>query len=746
MDPDDRRSSAQEPDLIAAVACMLAAVILFGAGYAIWENIAENLHVVALGSSLACYIAGFVVICTGLAAPRYARAAAVAGILIAFTAQSSNYLFFKVPYYDSDALLFNAYSAQLLTEGIDPYTQSMEPGYRIFGVPEGEATPTVDGGTVFSLSYPALSFLIYVPFIWLGITNLLWVNVLGHLAALTVLFLSAPTRLKPLAPLALFLDPSYFEYTLGGVTDVLWVPFAMMTAMWWTRSPLYAAVALGVACCFKQTPWLIVPFALIAWILTAVEARRLRSLMRPALCLAGTFMFVNLPFIVWHPKSWLLGVLTPISGNLVMFGSGITQLVSAGILQVGPGVLSELSLGTLGVLLFMYALFPRRLGFLPFLAPGISYFFAPRSLENYFMYWPMVLIVYLFSNWSRDLTAARLESFTRVKALAAGLAALIVAEDAAAMIVQSHRVVEISVLHAWVDPVTNGVQRLLLDVRNLSSRTQQLRFNVTEEGAGYDYHQWLPKEAQLFTGHTDRRITITAPSQEAEADLDSTTATQAIAVQSNRWQEYSEPVDFGDTPPKLQNAGLTTWSLSRPSYPIAWYFKARDVHLGRLSEAFVGGKRAVRLHLPRSPERVRWRATMIGQLTDARAATLRFLLFPERDYEGTADPQRLFGAELRDVLGHEIYVTIDSRRHSIEAYCRGARVVMVIPGHLHSWNVVDVDLSRMRRQYGFALSPTATMLVSVVAVMHERSNVPLNGFFGGVVAREAPPSFVSLPQ
>lgn len=732
-----------DADLLAAVGCLFAAVILFGAGYAIWENIAENLHFVALASSLACYAAAFAVACMGLSRSEHARTAAIAGIIFAFCAQSSNYLFFKVPYYDSDALLFNAYSAQLLTEGIDPYTRSMEPGYRIFGVPEGEATPTVNGGTVFALSYPALSFLVYVPFILLGVSNLLWVNVLGHLAILLILIAASPPKLRPIAPIVLCLDPSYFEYTVGGVTDVLWVPFAMLAAMAWNRRPIAAAAALGAACSFKQTPWLLIPFALVFWFTAARDERRPRALLAPASALAATFVLINLPFIVWHPADWARGVLTPVSGQLVLFGSGIVQLISSGLISAAPLSLSVLSLGVLAVLLVAYALAPRRLAFLPFIAPAISYFFAPRSLQNYFMYWPAVLLAYVFANFAYDRERAKIEAFSRTQLRGAASALGVLVLAAAVAAAHPHRQISVRVLHAWVDPATNGVQRLNLLVRNDIATPQRVHFNVTEQGDGYDYVQWLPKRRQLLPPYSERRITIWAPSPETEADLDATTAVQAVAV-DGRKQEYSPAVTFGDAPPKLQNATFATWSYSSPAYPVGWNFDVSDVHRGRIAFATIGGRRAVELRLP--PEALsRWRATMVAQLTDARSATLCFWLYPRGDYRGGAVPQQMFGAELRDVLGHEVFVTIDSHRRKAVYYTSHSRVIVVVPGRLGRWNPVTVDLARLHRRYGFALGPTATMLVSAVAVAHGRSIAPLSGYFGGITAAGADASFVSLP-
>lgn len=188
------------------------------------------------------------------------------------------------------------------------------------------------------------------------------------------------------------------------------------------------------------------------------------------------------------------------------------------------------------------------------------------------------------------------------------------------------------------------------------------------------------------------------------------------------------------------------WSYTNPAYPVGWDFRLADLHRWRIRPAFIAGRHAVRLHVPASTRGVPWQTAMVAQLTDARAATLRFFLFPQSDYVGGSVPARMFGAELRDILGHEIFITIRSRLHRAVYYRTARRVIITVPGRLYRWNAVDVDLSELHRQFGFALSPSATMLISGIAVVHDKQTEPLNGFFGGVSDWDASPSLVSLPQ
>lgn len=735
-------SDVRATDVLTVLCCLGATAVLFGTGYAIWQNVAENLHWVALLFSLACYIGGFVVAFYGLTGSPEASRAAIIAVYFAFVAYAASVLFFKVEYYDSDAMLFNSYSAQLLLQGVDPYTQSLEPGYRIFGVPEGEVTPTLSGGAIYALSYPALSFLVYVPFLWYGVSNLLWVDVFAHLAILTLLIRYAPQPLKPLAPMMLFLDPSYFNYTIGGVTDVLWIPFAMLAAIYWRRNALLVALWLGIACSFKQTPWLILPFALVYWTYAAIDRKNVRLVAYPCAVAAGVFLAPNLPFILWHPTNWLAGVLTPLSGQLVMFGSGLVQLQTAGIVPFSASVLSRVSFAVVVILVCSYALFPRRLSFLPFIAPGIAYFFAPRSLENYFMYWPIVLATYVFVNWSADREEATQEQVGRRRLAAVAALAAVALVSGIAATIRTPRTVAIHVEHAWVSPVTDQASRIAIGVTNLTSTPKRMRFSLFQQGDGVAYSLWAPKKQVTIPAGASGHYLIDAPYPEAEGEVDASNALQVVGIQNDRRELYSPAVRLGDIPPKIQNAWFAHWSAQPFSYPVSWNFSAADFAAGKLSHARVGGREAVRLRV--APGSQPWTVTVIGQITDARPAKFRFELYPERDYAGGSDPSVFFGAELRDVLGHQFLYTIDSNLKWPQRYVSANRVMWVMPGRLRRWNVVEVDLRDLRDRYGLALSPNATLLVDAVAAVHGSQTGTLTGFFGGIEPISSESSLVSI--
>ena len=75
------------------------------------------------------------------------------------------------PGYGTDEIAFDQYAAQLVLHGMNPYVHSMAPAFSLFHVSPDGYTFLLNGQPVTSLSYPALSFLFYVPFLALGWTT-----------------------------------------------------------------------------------------------------------------------------------------------------------------------------------------------------------------------------------------------------------------------------------------------------------------------------------------------------------------------------------------------------------------------------------------------------------------------------------------------------------------------------------------------------------------------------------------------
>ena len=104
----------------------------------------------------------------------------------------------------------------------------------------------------------------------------------------------------------------YIGYAVGGVTDSLFVPLLIGAAAGWdrfatTRGPAAwrGPVCLGLAMAVKQTPWLILPFAVAGIVIESRQPNGARRAARDGLRYTGialaAFPVPNLPYAVGAP-------------------------------------------------------------------------------------------------------------------------------------------------------------------------------------------------------------------------------------------------------------------------------------------------------------------------------------------------------------------------------------------------------------------------------------------------------------
>lgn len=303
---------------------------------------------------------------------------------------------YSAPAYGTDEIAFDQYAAVLAQHGHNPYLHSMAPSFRMYHVSPNGFTFHLDGSPVTALSYPALSFLVYVPLLALGVHSQLAVivNLFAWLVATVLVFLLLPRRMAAVAIVVGGLGV-YVTNAVGGVTDALFVPLLILAAYkwdqfvdgkWWRTA--YGPIALGLAMAIKQTPWLVVPFILAAlWRTAAGDQGWRRGVLVPARYAGltlGAFLLPNVPYLIHSPTAWWSHITTPLAGDIVPAGQGLVGLSI--YLHLGGGDLrwySLLSLLTLTALVVAILIGPHSLTRLTFLLPAVVLFFASRSFGNY---------------------------------------------------------------------------------------------------------------------------------------------------------------------------------------------------------------------------------------------------------------------------------------------------------------------------------------------------------------------------
>jgi hypothetical protein len=321
--------------------------------------------------------------------------------------------------YHNDAIALNECAARLVLQGRDPYTDlDLFACYGRLGIGPDRTTPLRAGdfanvaiypsddqmdqvwdqrssgiGTneefVWRPSYPALSFLLIVPAVALGLdTNYLYVGCL--LIAMVLVIARAPRTLRPFFFTALLGSASLAAFTVGGSSDLLYA--LPLVVAWMYRDRKWAGIPLGLAVATKQIAWFFAPF----WFIATVTEKGWRAAARDLAIAAGIFAATNLPFVIHDAEAWARGVLTPAIEPMFARGAGLIFLFTNGGLPLGPAVAYTALEALAGIICLVIAWRTRRtspeLGAVLAIVP---LFFAWRSLFSYFFLLPLFALAAL---------------------------------------------------------------------------------------------------------------------------------------------------------------------------------------------------------------------------------------------------------------------------------------------------------------------------------------------------------------
>ena len=620
--------------------------------------------------------------------------------------------------YQSDSLAFSAYSAHLVLAGTDPYAASMTPAAQTFHISPPIQTPTTDGGRISVQPYPALSFLFYVPFVFAHLQSMIWVNIGFQIATMLLVFTLVPAPLRLYFGLLFLIIPEYREYPVGSGTDVVWLPFMLGAAATWDRRPDVSGACLGLACAIKQEPWFVVPFALVHWWETSGRSPQLAA--RYAGIMVAAFALPNLPFILWHPAAWLAGVLSPLLSHPVPLGSGLVYAQTSGLFSLPLGAYTILWIGALIACVAAYAAWPQRLAWLPFIAPALVLFFSARSLQNYFIYWPMVLAVYAATAPAQKEQLARRGApqgnIRRLGAVAA--VALLFACVSVAAAAGEH--VRLTQARAMTDPRTGYVDSITLAVENASARRLPLHFAVADA-----HNTMVFWQADQTTVAANSRTLVHLQPSALAAELPPTTdGFQVVAFdQADGIAVYERVPPAPALMRGVRNGALLSavnaFELSPVRTPLGWDADSRAFLDGRLAVATggpLGSFVRFRTHAhPGSADTVRVSQSIVP---DTRVYTVWLRPSAETTRKGGR-----FGIAFSVTGRHTTCYFADVRAKRPSEYRRGENTYVVLPARANQWNRYDI---------GADFPSTEAITISV----GEFARAAYDDDFGGIVERE----------
>ena len=332
----------------------------------------------------------------------------------------------SAPKYTNDGTSLSLNAAMLLLHGHNPYVDSnIVAVARQFAIEPGWTTPLREGQFAARLnypsppdlqaafdhalqigntqefeskvSYPALSFLVLVPFIFLPYHNVFPFYLLSYLLLILLAWRSARDEMRPWVLLLGVANVPMWTSVMGGNLDVFYS--LLLVLAWLLRDHRWrSALLLGLALASKQIAWFFIPFYIILiWRTKGCKEAFWRGLIAGSLTLA-----INLPFLLWNPHAWLAGILAPVVDPMFPLGIGIINLSIAHVIPFLPFLLYPLL--EYGALCCSFAWYWRLCRLHPeaaMLLAVIPLFFAWRSLPSYFCCTAYPLFVVLVARPSR---------------------------------------------------------------------------------------------------------------------------------------------------------------------------------------------------------------------------------------------------------------------------------------------------------------------------------------------------------
>lgn len=281
----------------------------------------------------------------------------------------------------SDTVLLSVEAATLFLIGENPYSYTMADMYSVYESTARAMTPHLDGHSVDILPYPPLHFLSLVPFVGMGLEGARLFYNLCYSGLLVLLFSQAKPAYRNLILLPLLVNPEFARYPLSWSSDVTWALLVGLM-MWRWSHPLVRAVLFGLACSYKQTPWLFALFLVVR----LVKEENWKQAWRFSLLSFGVFCLFNIPFALADLSAWTRGTFDPMLSPMIPYGRGYSLLTQTHFLSFPREYYSLVTLIVMLGLVWFYWHNYSRFRRLLWLFPAIFLFFSFRSLQHYFIY------------------------------------------------------------------------------------------------------------------------------------------------------------------------------------------------------------------------------------------------------------------------------------------------------------------------------------------------------------------------
>ncbi len=304
-----------------------------------------------------------------------------------------------------DEYLIDLYSAKQFLDGLNPYLYSTTKNvflvFKNFNL--DYTTPTMNGKVITFMGYPALAFLAYIPYFFIGkIDN----TIIGLFSIIPLILVYKKFNDKKIALIAIFsilLNFIYLYSAIDAVIGILWVSFLMVSYYFLYKNPVLSGIFFGLSISSKQFPVFIFPFM----IYMIYREKGLKKAIQWLLIASLIFLIINGYFIILNPVIYINNILSPEVDHLIGIGYGISQISFLGYVYIPYMFFTVVFILIFILSIIFYIKYYDLLKYELFVFPVLIFFFNYRVLPGYFIYWPILSLLVIedikYSKKSEDI-------------------------------------------------------------------------------------------------------------------------------------------------------------------------------------------------------------------------------------------------------------------------------------------------------------------------------------------------------
>jgi uncharacterized membrane protein len=291
----------------------------------------------------------------------------------------------------TDEFLIDLFSAMKFMQGLNPYNPATTAG--VFSYFNGfnldlNVTPTMYGKDITVLGYPALAFLIYIPYVYAGKFANLIISGISFIPFIIIYRKFRDSKVALYGMFAVMLNVIFLYSAVFSLIGLVWVVF-LMISYYMRKNPLYSGIFFGLSLSAKQFPALLFPFMFYM----IYKEAGLKEAIKWTLSAFIVFMAINGYFILRSPALYFKDILSPETSKLMGIGFGPSQISFLNFVHIPPEFFTALLVLSFILFLIIYIRHYDKMKFELFVFPILILLFNYRLLITYVVFWPVISLI-----------------------------------------------------------------------------------------------------------------------------------------------------------------------------------------------------------------------------------------------------------------------------------------------------------------------------------------------------------------